>query len=295
MATSTVCHILLCTCAYMNMLLKRSMLLGLTDSRLSRKDNSSSKNKIVFNPNASQDTRPVERVPKLRHWHKHLMTTMGKPLAIFLLIAQLLVISFLCPWGHARPSNHFSPHNVTKNVWCSICKRGHTSSNWSCPCAKPWNQCTTNFSNVNLVTRSSKTVQLPQRSHVQSLEALNQTERHQASRICLSPVLSPRLHARFGHLNRPQASPMVPTPHTSNADAGWLAVAGCPADADVDPAVAPTGVQEVSMQEQAVDITSPGHRPADSPSTALPQLHPNTVQQDAPRFSHRRARFRIPR
>ena len=88
---------------------------------------------------------------------------------------------------------------------------------------------------------------------------------------------------------------MVANVHTSAADAGCLAAAGCDADADVDTAVGHTGVHEVSMQEQAVDITSPENRPADSANTSLPQPHPNTVQQDALRFSHRRARFRIPR
>ena len=37
---------------------------------------------------------------------------------------------------------------------------------------------------------------------------------------------------------------MVPGPHTSNADSGWLAAAGVDADADVAPAVALTSVRE---------------------------------------------------
>ena len=88
---------------------------------------------------------------------------------------------------------------------------------------------------------------------------------------------------------------MVASVHPSFADAGWLAEAGCDVDADVDPAAADTGVHVANMPEQATTHVSPGDRPVDSLNAVLPRPHPDTAQQDAPRFSHRRAWFRIPR
>ena len=57
-----------------------------------------------------------------------------------------VVVSFSCPQGHTKSSTFPSPHTTTKNVWCTTCQRGHTSSKWMCPCAKLWHHCPIHFS-----------------------------------------------------------------------------------------------------------------------------------------------------
>ena len=166
-----------------------------------------------------------------------------------------------------------------------------------CPCAKLWRHCPIHFSVQQIVNRAVRHVQVVQHTNVQSMRALEDLERSQPSRICIDTLVSPRLHARFGHLLRPQNSPMVASVHSSSADAGWLAEAGCDVAADVGPAAPATGVHVMSMPEQATPDVSPGHSPEAShlQTVVLPKPPPPAQQQDAPRFSNRRSRFRIPR
>ena len=90
---------------------------------------------------------------------------------------------------------------------------------------------------------------------------------------------------------------MVANVHSSTADAGWLAEAGCEVDAGVDCAAPATGVRPLRMAEQVTPDASPGHSPETShpQNVILPRPPPSAQQQDGPRFSNRRSRFRIPR
>ena len=57
---------------------------------------------------------------------------------------------FCCPNGHPRNALQptFSPARPFKPAWCPTCKSSFGGRRWSCPCHKPWTECSVHFSAV---------------------------------------------------------------------------------------------------------------------------------------------------
>ena len=139
-------------------------------------------------------------VPQLSDLAAALQRHQGAPLCIHP-HDVLQVVEFPCPHGHTKPSSFFTPSALSMtNVWCKSCQRSYPSPKWTCPCAKPWHQCTEHFS-IAVPDKRARRQEVPrQRTNAQSLSALQglETTQAQSSKLCFSP--GPKLLQRFQHL-----------------------------------------------------------------------------------------------